>query len=62
MVNQFSNELILLSDLHDTVSTQQVNTEQVDIAELMLNEMVAAKLLCGNENRHSRHSMLKNLP
>ena len=43
MVNQFNTELILPSDLHDTVSmTQQVNTEQVDFdGELMLNEMVA---------------------
>ena len=51
MVNQFNTELILPSDLHDTVSmTQHVNTEQVDFdGELMLNEMVARKLRCGNE-------------
>ena len=45
IVNQFNTELILPSDLHDTVSmTQQVNTEQVDFdGELMLNEMVGRK-------------------
>ena len=59
MVNQFNTELILPSDLHDTVSmTQQVNTEQVDFdGELMLNEMVARKLRHGNENRCARHAM-----
>ena len=46
MVNQFNTEMILQSDLHDTVSI----TQQVDFdAELMLNEMVARKLRCGNE-------------
>ena len=45
MVNQFNTELILPSDLHDSVSmTQQLNTEQMDFdGELMLNEMVARK-------------------
>ena len=59
VVNQFNTELILPSDLHDTVSmTQQVNTEQVDFdGELMLNEMVARKLRRGNENRCARHAM-----
>jgi hypothetical protein len=59
IVNQFNTELILPSDLHDTVSmTQQVNTEQVDFdGELMLNEMVARKLRRGNENRCARHAM-----
>ena len=59
MVNQFNTELILPSDLHDTVSmTQQVNTEQVDLdGELLLNEMVARKLRLGNENRCARHAM-----
>ena len=59
MVNRFNTELILPSDLHDTVSmTQQVNTEQVDFdGELMLNEMVARKLRRGNENRCARHVM-----
>ena len=59
MVNQFKTELILPSDLHDTVSmTQQVNTEQVDLdGELLLNEMVARKLRLGNENRCARHAM-----
>ncbi len=49
MVNRFNTELILPSDLHVTISTQQVNPEQVDTDELMINEMVARKLLCGNE-------------
>ena len=59
MVNQFNTELILPSDLHDTVSmTQQVNTERVDFdGRLMLNEMVARKLRHGNENRCARHAM-----
>ena len=59
MVNQSNSELILPSDLHDTVSmTQQVNTEQVDFdGELMLNEMVTRKLHHGNENRCARHAM-----
>ena len=59
MVNQSNSELILPSDLHETVSmTQQVNTEQVDFdGELMLNEMVARKLRCGNENRCKRYAM-----
>ena len=40
MVNQFNTEMILQSDLHDTVSI----TQQVDFdGELMLNEMVARK-------------------
>jgi hypothetical protein len=54
VVNQFNTELILPSDLHDTVLRQQVDTGD----ELMLvNEMVARKLLCGNENRCARHAM-----
>ena len=59
VVHQFNTELILPSDLHDTVSmTQQVNTEQVDFdGELMLNEMVARKLHLGNENKCARHAM-----
>ena len=68
MVNQFNTELILPSDLHETVSmTQQVNTEKMDFdGELMLNEMVARKLHCGNENRCPRmlswKEQLKKLP
>ena len=59
MVDQFNTELILPSELHDTVSmTQQVNNEQVDFdVELMLNEMVARILRRGNENRCARHAM-----
>ena len=53
VVNQFNTESILPSDLHDTVLRQQVDTGD----ELMLNEMVARKLLCGNENRYARHAM-----
>ena len=45
MVDQINSELILPSDLHDTVSTQQVNTDGV-----MLNEIVLArKLFCWNQ-------------
>jgi len=29
----------------------------VDTDELMLNEMIARKLLCGNEKRYARHAM-----
>ena len=59
MVNQFNTELILPSDLHDTISmTQQVNTEQVDIdGELMVNEMEAMKIFLGNENRYAQYAM-----
>ena len=58
MVNQLNTESILPNDLHDTVSTQQVNTKQVDTDEPMLIEMVVArKLLRGNENRCARHAM-----
>ncbi len=52
MVDQFNTVLILPSDLHDTVSTQQVDT-----VEMMLNEMVARKLLSGNESRYARLAM-----
>jgi hypothetical protein len=35
-----------------------VNTEPLlDTDELILNEMVARKLLCGNENKYARHTM-----
>ena len=59
MVNQFNTELILPSDLHDTISmTQQLNTEQVDIdGELMVNEMEAMKIFLGNENRYAQYAM-----
>ena len=53
MVDHFNTELIIPSDLHDPVSTQQ----EVDTDELMLNVLEARKLLPGNENRYAKPAM-----
>ena len=53
IVDQFNTELIVPSELHDTVLTQQVNTD-----ELMLNEMVERKLIRGSKSRYGLQDML----